>query len=402
MSVNDFKKALTAEDVIRRYNLNNLSSDRKKIKQATETLVKTDKELKDFIDATTKDIENIQSQVDGNITTWFFSGVPTSETEPANEWLTGKDKNNHLGDLYYDQDTGYAYRFALENNEYKWLKITDNDVTEALAIANSAKDTADSKRRVFVVLPTPPYDIGDIWIKDDKDLYRCRAKRIEGNYNSVDWVLATDYSNDDYAKGVEAVLNQFKTTVEKDYVTNVKLETTKDSIESSVSSISTKVEEVSAKTNNNETSLNNAVGEINRKFDDYATKSSVTEIRKDVSTALTDSAFSITAVNEIKENGVSKLKTDKGFTFNDAGLTIDSSDSKTKFNADTDAIVVVDKSNNKELLFAGYDEELKRSVLRVDNIEVDRYFSISNDFRQEVIEDETHGKGLAFFYVGGD
>lgn len=402
MSVNDFKKALTAEDVIRRYNLNTLSSDRKKIKQNAETLVKTDKELKDFINITTKDIENIQSQVDGNITTWFFIGVPTIENEPANEWLTDKDKNNHLGDLYYDQDTGYAYRFALENNNYKWLKIVDSDVTEALALANSAKDTADSKRRVFVVLPTPPYDVGDIWIKDDKDLYRCRAKRIEGNYNAVDWVLATDYSNDDYAKNVEAVLNQFKTTVEKDYVTNVKLETTKDSIESSVSSVTTKVEEVSAKANNNETSLNNAVGEINKKFDNYATKSSVTEIKKDVSTALTDSAFSITAVNEIKENGVSKLRTDKGFTFNDEGLTIDSSDSKTKFNADTDAIVVVDKSNNNELLFAGYDEELKRSVLRVDNIEVDRYFSISNAFRQEVIEDETHGKGLAFFYVGGD
>lgn len=180
------------------------------------------------------------------------------------------------------------------------------------------------------------------------------------------------------------------------------LEVATGKISSSVSSISTKVEEVSAKANNNETSLNNAVGEINKKFDDYATKSSVTEIRKDVSTALTDSAFSITAVNEIKENGVSKLKTDKGFTFNDEGLTIDSSDSKTRFNADTDAIVVVDKSNNNELLFAGYDENLKRSVLRVDNIEVDRYFSISNDFRQEVIEDETHGKGLAFFNIGGD
>lgn len=563
MSVNDFKKALTAEDVIRRYNLNNLSSDRKKINQATETLVKTDKELKDFIDVTTKDIENIQSQVDGNITTWFFSGVPTIENQPANEWLTDKDKNNHLGDLYYDQDTGYAYRFALEKNEYKWLKIIDSDVTEALAIANSAKDTADSKRRVFVVLPTPPYDVGDIWIKDDKDLYRCRAKRIEGDYNAVDWVLATDYSNDDYAKEVEAILNQFKTTVEKDYVTNVKLEATKDSINSSVASVTTKVETVetdlkttiksttkeykiqgtdtwsetfptrekgqiilvrdkythvdgsvtysseaqltgdkgdqgakgdtgakgekgdqgeqgatgtpgekgndgkttylhikysedgstftpaygdyaegekpsayigqytdyieedssnfedytwykftediddtladlNSRTNNNQTALNNAIDDINKKFDDYAPKTTITEIKKEVSTALTDSAFSITAVNEIKENGVSKLKTDKGFTFNDAGLTIDSSDSKTRFNADTDAIVVVDKSNNNELLFAGYDENLKRSVLRVDNIEVDRYFSISNSFRQEVIEDETHGKGLAFFYVGGD
>lgn len=77
-------------------------------------------------------MDNIQSQVDGNITSWFCSGVPTLENAPASEWTTVEDKDKHLGDLYYDNNTGYCYRFLVENNVYKWEKIVDNDVVLAL------------------------------------------------------------------------------------------------------------------------------------------------------------------------------------------------------------------------------------------------------------------------------
>ena len=235
----DSKKAVTAEDLIRRYNLETLKNDRKSIQAIKENANNTNNLLNNFIEATLSDLQNLQDQVDGNIATWFFSGVPTLENLPAMDWITDEDKNNHLGDLYYDKDTGYAYRFTLDNNVYSWIKLSDSDIAEALAIANAAQDTADSKRRVFVTQPTPPYDVGDIWIKEDTDLYRCRASRSSGNFNEVDWILATDYSNDDYAKNVEAVLNQFKTEVATNYATKVQLETTAESIEASVQSITT-------------------------------------------------------------------------------------------------------------------------------------------------------------------
>ena len=235
----DSKKAVTAEDLIRRYKLENLKSDRKTIQAIKENANNTNNLLNNFIEATLSDLQSLQDQVDGNIATWFFSGVPTLENLPAMDWTTDEDKNNHLGDLYYDKDTGYAYRFTLDNNVYSWIKLSDSDIAEALAIANAAQDTADSKRRVFVTQPTPPYDVGDIWIKEDTDLYRCRASRSSGNFNEVDWILATDYSNDDYAKNVEAVLNQFKTEVATNYATKVQLETTAESIEASVQSITT-------------------------------------------------------------------------------------------------------------------------------------------------------------------
>lgn len=241
MSV-DYNKAITAEDLIRRYKLNSLNSDRKTINETKRELEKVNNSTNQFAESVLKSIDELQSQVDGNITTWFFNEVPTLDNSPANEWTTEKEKNNHLGDLYYDNSTGYAYRFALENDEYKWLKIVDSDVVEALAIANSAQDTADKKRQVFVDIPSPPYEVGDMWIKDDKEIYRCRAKRTSGDYSEVDWVKATEYTNDDYAKNVESVLNQFKSTVETDYATKVLLETTAENIKSSVESVSTRTE----------------------------------------------------------------------------------------------------------------------------------------------------------------
>lgn len=242
MNLNDMKKAITAEDLIRRYNLDGLKNDRKTIQNIKQEASNTDTLLNNFIEATISDIKNLQDQVDGNIATWFFSGVPTLQNSPAADWVTDEDKNNHLGDLYYDKDTGYAYRFTLDSNVYSWVKLRDSDIAEALAIANAAQDTADSKRRVFVTTPSPPYDVGDIWIKEDTDLYRCAVSRSAGNFNEAEWVKATDYSNDDYAKNVEAVLNQFKQTVETDYATKVLLNTTKESILGVVETKTTEVE----------------------------------------------------------------------------------------------------------------------------------------------------------------
>lgn len=242
VSYNDKTKAVTAEDIIRRYDLEEIRRSKKAITTLNDNLTKTNANLENYVKEVLEDINNLQDQVDGNIATWFFSGIPTLNNNPAVDWVTEQEKNNHLGDLYYDKDTGYAYRFTLENSEYKWIKLTDSDVTEALALANAAQDTADSKRRVFVTTPSPPYDVGDIWFKNDTDLYRCRSSRASGNFNEIDWIIATNYTDDTYAMNVEAVLNQFKQTVETNYATKVQLETTKESIIGSVESITTEIE----------------------------------------------------------------------------------------------------------------------------------------------------------------
>lgn len=186
----------TAQDLERKYNLADLIGIKKAVELQEEGINKTNTELENFMTSTLGTIENIQSQIDGNITTYFYSGVPTIDNLPASEWVTEAEKNNHLGDLYYDQDTGYAYRFALCSGVYKWIEVLDNDVAEALAVANTAKDTADGKRRVFTTTPFVPYDVGDLWLYA-KELYVCNtAKTATEVYAGSDWEKATKYTDD--------------------------------------------------------------------------------------------------------------------------------------------------------------------------------------------------------------
>lgn len=192
----------SAADLERKYDLKGISSLKQNYELQKEGLNKVENELTDFVNVATESLKGLQDQVDGNIATWFFNGVPILDNYPANEWVTDDDKSNHLGDLYYDQDTGYSYRFALTDGVYSWIKLTDSDITKALAIANAAKDTADTKRRVFVEQPTSPYDVGDLWLKNE-ELYRCQISIGKGeSFKESDWIKATKYTDDTVANRV--------------------------------------------------------------------------------------------------------------------------------------------------------------------------------------------------------
>ena len=80
--------------------------------------------------------------IQNSIETWFETGVPTTLNTPAIEWTTTALKDEHLGDLYYDNDTGFAYRYRINTGVYSWLRLTDSDITQALAAAAAAQVTA--------------------------------------------------------------------------------------------------------------------------------------------------------------------------------------------------------------------------------------------------------------------
>ena len=156
------------------------------------------------------DIADLQDQIDGNVTTWYYSGVPTLSNLPASQWTTTTDKDNHIGDIYYDSTTGYAYRFMKDGNNYVWTKISDSDIEAALAEAQDAWDLADNKRRVFITQPTPPYDLGDLWVQGSNgDIKRCAtAKTSTQTYSASDWVLASKYTDDTAVTALDNSLNQ--------------------------------------------------------------------------------------------------------------------------------------------------------------------------------------------------
>ena len=158
-------------------------------------------------------IADLQNQVDGAIETWFYEGVPTLTNAPASSWTTDKDKDTHLGDLYYDNKTGKAYRFAKDGNTYKWTIITDTDIAKALSDASKAQETANGKMTVFSTQPTPPYQVGDIWVNATypangstykNEVLRCQTDKKAGSQFAIaDWIKASKYTDDTVANAAK-------------------------------------------------------------------------------------------------------------------------------------------------------------------------------------------------------
>ena len=205
-------------------------------KNAVETIIKDSETITD-----------LKNQIDGAIETWFFDGIPTLKNAPAISWTTNNDKKTHLGDLYYDNKTGKAYRFAKDGSTYKWIIITDTELTKALkdssqalkdaanadkkagnaqTSANGAQATANSKRRIFGSQPVPPYDVNDMWVNatypNDGSTYKneilkCSTAKAEGGkFDIADWKLASKYTDDTAAeeakKATEKAQEEIKTT----------------------------------------------------------------------------------------------------------------------------------------------------------------------------------------------
>ena len=142
-------------------------------------------------------ISSLQKQIDGQIETFYYDYEPTLNNVPAKEWDTEEKKTAHEGDLFYWKSKGYAYRFQKDGSAWNWQLVQDTDITLAMQKAAEAKETADSKRRVFTATPYPPYDVGDLWVGNDtSDLMRCQRSRQSGAYDSSDWIKAVKYTDD--------------------------------------------------------------------------------------------------------------------------------------------------------------------------------------------------------------
>ena len=170
-------------------------------------------------------IADLQNQVDGAIETWFYEGVPTLKNAPASSWTTDKDKDTHLGDLYYDNKTGKAYRFAKDGSTYKWTVITDTDIAKALSDAAKAQETADGKMKVFSAQPIPPYQLGDIWVNATyptdgstykNEVLRCQTAKGAGSQFAIgDWIKASKYTDDTVANAAKAAAEKAQKAAEK-------------------------------------------------------------------------------------------------------------------------------------------------------------------------------------------
>ena len=243
------------------------------------------------------DISDLKDQIDGAIQTWFYDGIPNALTEPEVNWTTDKDRQTHLGDLYYDNQTGFCYRYMNQNGVYSWGRIQDTEVTKALSDAANAQNTANAKKRIFVTTPTPPYDVGDLWVQGSTgDILRCQTPKIDSQeYAEADWVKASKYTDD------TAVTN-LSNTVEKTYATKSTVNQLSDRIEQTVSS----VEEVRTDASAANAAAANAKKAADNAASAAATAQSTASSAQTKATAAASSAATAqAAADEAKENATS-------------------------------------------------------------------------------------------------
>lgn len=193
---------------------------------ANSILVKTTEgnltiNLAEAFDKIQQDIEGIAAQADRSYELWYYNHEPTNDNLPASEWTTDELKALHEGDQFYWREKGLAYRY--ENGE--WVEITDKDTKRALEIAGE-------KKRVFVTVPMPPYEKGDLWtnarwretitiegetqeIVLEGELMQCVNARVSGDFSITDWEIATEYTTKEKVNAlIELKQDEFKAYVQ--------------------------------------------------------------------------------------------------------------------------------------------------------------------------------------------
>lgn len=187
MQVQDKNVVRTAADLEKKYNLGQLIGLRKNVEVTGQTLVKVENELNNMLSSF---IINLSDVLDtqSSISLWFYEGIPTTSNEPYTDWITPAD---HYGDFYYDQNSGYVYKYTTLG----WELQSDTNLINAMALTNVELDvTLDHERQVFFEQPTPPYQSGDWWVLDDGTLMICQlGKPVGETYEKDDFIVSSKY-----------------------------------------------------------------------------------------------------------------------------------------------------------------------------------------------------------------
>lgn len=191
--------------------MSTINTSVKKVNDRLQTFID-----EDFADTILR-MDDMQDQIDGSFVSWFYDGEPTANNVPAKDWTTETAKQVHINDLYYDTTSGYSYKWMYVDGVYKWVRETNSGVQSALAAASKAQDTADGKRRTFYATPSPPYDLGDVWMQGaDADILICVVeKTINESFSMTDWQKSCKYTDDTAAEKAQADVDALRKEYEE-------------------------------------------------------------------------------------------------------------------------------------------------------------------------------------------
>jgi hypothetical protein len=184
------------------------------------------------------------------------------------------------------------------------------DAKAAATVAGEAALTADSKRRIFVNTPTPPYDVGDQWAQGTSgDILICSTAKASGqSYAASDWTKASKYTDDTAAAAAQSTADDAKSaaadnaseiaSIKTDYVTNSTFDQSNTQIKASVADTLSQVKtytdgQISTEVTNRNAAITESASEIKSEVSEtYATQESLatTDAKADAAQSTADDA----------------------------------------------------------------------------------------------------------------
>lgn len=230
--------------------------------------------------ATKSTVEALQNVADNAIESWRGSGVPTSENKPASDWTTTEEKKRHSGDLYYDKDTGKAYRWGSDDGVvYSWVLNQDTDITKALQDASNAQKSADNAQTTANGAVTAAGNA---------------QKSADGAQSTADSAKTAAANAQQTADSVQTDVDQLKIDIPNTYATKASLETTANSITAQVESVSTTANSAVTAASKAQQTADAINVNLTKNYqtkenadNTYATKASLTATSESLSTSIT-------------------------------------------------------------------------------------------------------------------
>ena len=189
---------------------------------------KAETEVNNFISNTyTTDINNLQSQIDGKIETWYQPNDPSVKwtkteelpwcdidgnkilDESGNEIVLvwESEKTEHEGDLWHNT-----------SDNTQW--IYKSGIWQPQSIPDELLDKIDGKSSVYMVQPKPPYYEGDLWVTTNNEgkasLKTSTVNRVDGNFDASDWIDFKYADKDD----IKNAIDNYDTSLGQDEVFN--------------------------------------------------------------------------------------------------------------------------------------------------------------------------------------
>ena len=228
---------------------------------ATSEQIRTEVSETYATQATVNALENLANNA---VQTWMGDGVPTLSNKPASDWTTDELRKQHSGDLYYDTDTGYSYRFGSnDGTNYSWALVKDTDITKALADAAKAQETAEGAQSGVNELKTsiPVTYATKSELSQKADSITARVEEVaqagETTSNKVAELELT-------ADGLQTTVKEQASKIDRNATTISQVSQKADSLSSTITQVSGRVDDVDAKADTAQATANSAMSQASR------------------------------------------------------------------------------------------------------------------------------------------